>query len=146
MHRILIHSITGIIIISSILYLGFLPTSDEGLHLYNSYRMYKQSLIYKDFESYLMPLTYYIGAIAFNIYGDEILSPRLVILLLNIFTIYIYLQYLTRLGLKNGDRIALLVVYVVCVFPVGYVYSHHTIDNFLFIIHQVLHNGVCQMS
>lgn len=120
-------------VITSVYFFTVPPAGDEAIHIYNSIRVHNGLLPHRDFFSYLTPATYYIGGLVAHLPLPEVYSLRLLAILLTIATFYTHYKLtIERMTIKTGVPLALLIYSGMGLS--SYYFSHHTIDNFLFIV------------
>jgi hypothetical protein len=128
------YAITGAFVIVIFYAFSFTyPPIDEGMHLYNALRIVRGEKIYGDFYSYLTPLTYYLGAI-FYTFDNNFLSARVLNLVLTLVSIPIFINYAKNLNITGKNILYVTLLYLACILPAGFVFSHHSLSNFLFLL------------
>lgn len=121
-------------LIISFHFLWYLPSGDEALHIYNAYRVYGGELPYRDFFAYVTPGTYLIGGAILALTGGELISLRITMVALAVLEIIMVRALLARYVPDRLMRAALLIAFVSVTALTTTYFSHHNLDNFLFVL------------
>lgn len=111
------------------------PAGDEAIHIYNATRVASGEFPYVNFFSYLTPLTYLLGGVVVFMTEDAVLVLRVAMSALSFLAFFLFYKLL-KTQFKPQERFALslfLISYVAATVLTSTYFSHHNIDNTLFV-------------
>lgn len=110
------------------------PSGDEGLHMYNAYRVSLGEWPYLDFFSYITPGTYLLGGGVLSLAAGKILFLRVFMLSLALIEILLMSQVIKMVVGQGGVHVLWLTVYVSVTALSATYFSHHNVDHFFFVV------------
>lgn len=111
----------------------FLPAGDEAIHLYNAWRLRAGEWPFRDTFAYVTPGTYLAGAGVLALAGDSIPVLRAVTGALGLAAIVLVDRMLRQSGVVPLQRGLVLLAFVAATALTATIFSHHNVDNFLFV-------------
>ena len=122
-------------LMSALAFYFTLPPVDEGVLLSAGRRMYLGDIPYKDFFLYTPPLSALLGNLTLEIF-EVYMSQRIVTIIFAFLSIFLYTSYIKKLfkGAEPGLQLLAIVAYVVVTLPIAFVFVHHNVSRFLFIV------------
>lgn len=110
------------------------PSADEGLHMYNAYRVSLGEWPYLDFFSYITPGTYLIGGGILSLAAGKVVYLRVFMLSLALIEILLMSQVIRVVVGQGGLHALWLAVYVSVTALSATYFSHHNVDHFFFVV------------
>ena len=110
-----------LLILATVTYLWFWPRDfyyfDEGLFLYESKKILDGAILYRDLFEIVTPLTWYLMAFSFRIFGTDIATARAVMAIVHGLIAVVVFLTCRRLGVRRGISLAAGVAHVAICFP-----------------------------